>query len=112
MSVWLDVVFGEDNDIIGWYDHDYAETGGSGQPRPLAALFEGYSWVETWREAAVAAGARHGITEATYAWVLYDHVFDAPPGPLVRKAVPAKEDDTWVGDGAVFLGTFPGGGHA
>lgn len=111
MSVWLDVQFDEGNDTIGWFDHDYVESGGAGltgPPEPLATLFDGSSRAEAWAAPAIAAAARLSITTATCVWILYDHIYDAPRGPLVRKAVPAKDDDTVeVGNGAVFLGTFP-----
>jgi hypothetical protein len=58
-------------------------------------MFRGMSWWASWTDQAVAAGNALGVTEATSTWALFDHVFEAEPGPVAGH------------DGAYFLGSVP-----
>ncbi|MFC5746933.1 hypothetical protein [Actinomadura rugatobispora] len=81
VSIWLNVGFGEDNKVIGWYDHDYLEGSTIGRPQPIRqALISGGSYWETWLDAAVQAAEGLGITEAYNVWMLFDHEYMGSPG--------------------------------
>lgn len=97
VAIWLNIAYEEDNRVIGWYDHDYAEGAGfSGSPQPIRELLSGGSYWQSWSPAAVEAAVKHGITEAETYWMLYDHEYLAEPGPLSDKDNPA----------AFYLGSF------
>jgi Leucine-rich repeat (LRR) protein len=81
VSIWLNVHFDEDNAIIGWYDHDQQESGGVG-PESLAEILRGFSYWTSWIDAALDAGVALGVTEAEFAWLLYDSDWTAKPGPI------------------------------
>ena len=72
--------FAEQNRVIGWYDHDFMECGGRNHPQPIRQLLEGYSYWETWVDAAVEAAEELGIIEATCVWMIFDHKWSGPAG--------------------------------
>lgn len=93
VAVWLGVSYDAENEEIGRFDHDFAESGGQGAST-LRGTFEGFSYAESWAEAAVAAAEAIGAPPLSGAFALYDHRFSAKPGP-------------YGPGGGWFLGNFP-----
>ncbi|MFC7331189.1 hypothetical protein [Marinactinospora rubrisoli] len=98
VSIWLNTGFDEENDTIGWFDHDHSEAGGAG-PEPIRDLLTGFSDWESWIDAA----ERHGRHRARYVWMPHDHVYTVPPGRMAASANPEPDDPDFP---AYFLGSF------
>jgi hypothetical protein len=94
VSIWLNRDFKERNRSIGWFDHDTLECTGSDQPVPLRRICSGFSYVESWIDAAEAAANAPGVPEITYVWMLFGYEYQGTPGPIAG------------GKDAYFLGTF------
>ncbi|MGW1991307.1 hypothetical protein [Embleya sp. NPDC001921] len=97
VAIWLNTSFDEDNDSIGWFDHDYAEVGGMGKLMPFRDACCGKSYSKSWIDAAEAAALAAGITEVDHVFALFNYEYMDEPGPV---------DDEDAEEGAYFLGTF------
>ncbi|WP_331767793.1 hypothetical protein [Embleya sp. NBC_00896] len=108
VAIWLNACFEEVNESIGWYDHDYEESHGRGDsdgqfhPQPVRRLLSGLSHCASWIDAAVKAAQELGITEAQYAWMLFDHEYAAPAGPFEI----ARDTERFPGVDPYYLGAF------
>ncbi|CAM3384156.1 hypothetical protein [Stackebrandtia soli] len=94
VAIWLNTSYDEDNTVIGWFDHDYAEVGGHGM-KPIEEILQG-SYRNSWLDAALAAAKELGITEAKECFLLFNYECDVEPGPFPD---PTEPD-------AIFLGNF------
>lgn len=98
VALWLGTGFEDDNDGVGWFDHDHAEGGGPGAPIRLTELLRGGSYWRSWAPAAVARAASFGVTRHGTWFGLFDYAWEAEPGRFV---LDPEARDAW------FLGNFP-----
>jgi len=103
VSIWLNVAFGEDNKVIGWYDHDYGEGSTLGRPQPVRELLtDGGSYWETWIDAAIQAAEKLGVIDAYNVWMLFDHEYLGPAGFVEGATEEERIDDLTP----YYLGAF------
>lgn len=103
-AIWLNVFFEEENDLIGWYDHDNSEGSSLDTETALEEQFESYSYGKSFRMEAAQSAVSLNVKSPSYAFILFDYETDMKPGLLSQeertmKGVKADKD-------AVFLGHF------
>lgn len=66
--------------VLGWYDHDFAESGAGGAD--LQAALQSFSYGASFAEAAAQRARELGVTSAASIFLLYDHRLDREAGPF------------------------------
>lgn len=94
LCVWVNTSFEDNNNIIGWFDHDYAEAASQREPGTVAEVLAQISNAPDWLPAVVAAAEQQQIQKITEGFVLFDHHYPAIAGPM--PTIP----------GARFIGNF------
>ena len=107
VSVFIDLFIQEENDLIGWYDHDQTEGNGAvgkGIHEAIARFFFGKHFAD-WAE---LEAHQLGILKAEYIWLLYKQQFDnAAPRSMKDETAKGLLKDA----NPYFLGTFDFGYH-
>lgn len=100
VAVFLNVFFNEDNDAIGWYDHDYSE----GWSISSIDDLRGGSYSKSHEDKIIEAAQAMGITEFGYIFKLFQFEYEGEPGPLPEEMQNAEGVSVY--GKPYFLGNF------
>jgi hypothetical protein len=103
VCVWINIQFDEDNDLIGWFDHDNSEAGGGGDASPIRGALEGHSYSASFVDAVVEAARALQIEHAASTFLIYDSLWDTTPGPMHVTGYEDRPPERMP----AYLGAFP-----
>ena len=82
LALWVNFYIEEDNDIIGWYDHDYEESYSVDQKKEVEEIVKNMVDKEEIQTQIIAVLNKFEVTSIEHVFALYRHCYNDEPGFL------------------------------